>query len=164
VTSVYVAAGSNVEPQANLRRALDALSAAFPRMRVSRAYRNRAVGFDGDDFVNLVVELETDLPLDAVLERLHAIEAACGRSRNAPKWAPRALDLDVLLYGDLVGERPGATLPRPDLLRRAYMLRPAAELAPALVHPTEGRTLAQLWAEFPQHDHAMSAIDLGWPP
>ena len=164
VTSVYVAAGSNVEPRANLRLALDALSDQFPRMRVSRAYRNRAVGFDGDDFVNLVVELETDLPLDAVLARLHAIEALCGRSRDAPKWAPRTLDLDVLLYGDMVATRPDATLPRPDLLRRAYMLRPAAELAPTLVHPTEGRTLARLWAEFPQRNHAMSAIDLGWPP
>ena len=161
MTSVYVAAGSNVEPQMNLRRAREALRGAFPRLRVSRAYSNRAVGFSGDDFINLVVEIETGLPLEAVLERLHAIEALCGRERDAPKWAPRAMDLDVLLYGDLVADRPGVRLPRPDLVRRAYMLRPAAELAPDFVHPTLHRTLAELWAAFPQHEHAMTEVALG---
>ena len=162
MTDVYVAAGSNVEPIANLRFALGELSSTFPGLRVSPAYRNRAVGFEGEDFVNLVVGFATGLPLAAVLERLHAIEESCGRARQAPKWAPRTMDLDVLLYGGAVIDEPGLKIPRPDLARRAYMLRPAAELAPDVRHPTLGKTLRELWREFDQPSHPMTSVDLGW--
>jgi 2-amino-4-hydroxy-6-hydroxymethyldihydropteridine diphosphokinase len=157
---VYVAAGSNVEPVTNLGRALDALRAQFPGLRQSRAWRNTAVGFDGDDFVNLVVGFRTRMPVRDVLERLHEVEAACGRPRNAPKWAPRAMDLDILLYGDLVCDEPDLHLPRPDLLRRAYMLGPLAELAPALRHPTRGTTIGELWSRFDRASHPMQQVDL----
>jgi 2-amino-4-hydroxy-6-hydroxymethyldihydropteridine diphosphokinase len=164
VTAVYVAAGSNVEPTANLRRALDALARHFAPLRLSRAYRNRAVGFEGDDFLNLVIAFDTSLDVHAVLGRLHEAEAACGRAREAPKWAPRSMDLDILLYGDRVCEEPGLVLPRPDLLRRPYMLGPMAELAPGLRHPTAGRTMAELWQELEAREgHAMQPVDLGWP-
>jgi 2-amino-4-hydroxy-6-hydroxymethyldihydropteridine diphosphokinase len=69
------------------------------------------------------------------------------------------MDLDILLFGDLVCARPGLTLPRPDLLRRPYMLGPMAEIAPDLRHPTEGATMAELWARFPR-DHAMQRVEL----
>lgn len=162
---VYVAAGSNVEPFANLRRALDVLERHFAPLQVSQAYANAAVGFAGDDFVNLVVGFQTALDVHAVIERLHEAEAACGRARNAPKWAPRSMDLDILLYGDLQCDEPGLKLPRPDLLKRPYMLGPAAEIAPAVLHPTSGRTLADLWQEMQatQDAHAMRPVDIGWP-
>jgi 2-amino-4-hydroxy-6-hydroxymethyldihydropteridine diphosphokinase len=163
VTRVLVAAGSNVEPLANLRRALGSLAAHYPGLRRSTAYRNRAVGFAGDDFINLVLGFETTDDVHTVLERLHEAEAACGRPRQAPKWAPRSMDLDLLLYGDRVCDEPGLVLPRPDLVRRAYMLGPAAELAPDAVHPTLGVTLADLWRNFAQDGHALEAVPLGWP-
>jgi 2-amino-4-hydroxy-6-hydroxymethyldihydropteridine diphosphokinase len=164
MAAVYVAAGSNVEPVANLRRALDVLDADFAPLHLSRAYRNAAVGFAGDDFVNLVLGFDTSLPVEAVLDRLHRAEAACGRERAAPKWAPRTMDLDVLLYGELVCERPGLVLPRPDLVRRAYMLGPMAELAPGLRHPALGLTMGELWQRFDRAAHAMQVVDLGWAP
>jgi 2-amino-4-hydroxy-6-hydroxymethyldihydropteridine diphosphokinase len=163
VTSdVLVAAGSNVEPMPNLRRALDVLRREFPGLRVSNAYANAAVGFEGDDFVNLVVRFATDVSVPQVLARLHEAEAACGRARDAPKWAPRSMDLDVLLYGDLVCAEPGLTLPRPDLLRRPYMLGPAAEIAPQVVHPTARRTLAELWREMQRREpaHELRRVEL----
>jgi 2-amino-4-hydroxy-6-hydroxymethyldihydropteridine diphosphokinase len=163
LTAVYVAAGSNVEPVANLRRALDELVRHYPGLHCSRAYRNRPVGFDGADFVNLVIAFETDEGPDEVVGRLQAAEAACGRARGAPKWAPRRMDLDILLYGAQVIERPGLALPRPDLLRRPYMLRPMAELAPDLVHPVAGRTMRELWAAFDGPAHPMQELDIGWP-
>ena len=99
-----------------------------------------------------------------MLERLHEAEAACGRERNAPKWAPRTMDLDILLFGDVVCDEPGLRLPRPDLLRRPYMLGPAAELAPDLVHPTDGRTLGELWRGMQREQaHVLRPVDLGWP-
>jgi 2-amino-4-hydroxy-6-hydroxymethyldihydropteridine diphosphokinase len=163
---VLVAAGSNVAPLEHLRVALDALARFFPPLQVSQAYANPAVGFEGEDFVNLVVRFETERPLREVIARLHEAERLCGRERDAPKWAPRSMDLDVLLFGDTVCTEPGLTLPRPDLVRRPYMLRPAAELAPDTVHPTEGRTLAELWRVMQSRDarHDMRAIELGWFP
>ena len=157
MTEVFVAAGSNVDAVANLRRALDVLARRYPGLRCSRAYRNAAVGFEGEDFVNLVVAFETGDDIRTVLAQLHAAEAACGRERDAPKWAPRSMDLDVLLYGSMVTDEPGLVLPRPDLVRRAYMLGPAAELAPDLVHPTSGSTLRELWESFDRDAHAMTA-------
>jgi len=162
VTAVFVAAGSNVEPEANLRRALDELSRHYPGLRCSRAYRNRALGFEGDDFVNLVLGFETDDGVHAVVGRLQQAEAACGRARNDPKWAPRAMDLDILLYGDLVCDEPGLKLPRPDLVRRAYMLGPMAELAPDIVHPVLGSAMRELWSAFDRDAHDMVPVELGW--
>jgi 2-amino-4-hydroxy-6-hydroxymethyldihydropteridine diphosphokinase len=163
VTRVLVAAGSNVEPLVNLRRALGLLVAHYPGLRRSAAYRNRAVGFAGDDFVNLVIDFDTTEDVRSVLERLHEAEAACGRPREAPKWAPRSMDLDILLYGDRVCDEPGLVLPRPDLVRRAYMLGPAAELAPDVLHPTLGVTLADLWRNFAQEGHVLEPVELQWP-
>ena len=158
---VYVAAGSNVEPRKHLLQALDLLRQAFPDLVVSRAYANTAVGFAGDDFVNLAVGFSTTLPLAGLLDRLHAIEEACGRARLAPKWEPRSMDLDVLLYGDVVGDYPGARLPRADLLKRAFMLGPLAEIAAAVRHPTDGRTIGELWAAFDQAAHPLRPVSLG---
>ncbi|HEX4649562.1 MAG TPA: 2-amino-4-hydroxy-6-hydroxymethyldihydropteridine diphosphokinase [Steroidobacteraceae bacterium] len=155
---VYVAAGSNVEPERNLARAVTELGREFPGARFSPWYRNRAAGFEGDDFINLVVGFDTTLTVRALLERLHAIEELCGRPRAAPRWAPRTMDLDVLLFGDLVCDEPGLRLPRPDLLKRAYMLGPLAALAPEVRHPTAGLTIGELWRRFDQAAHPLERL------
>ena len=156
--AVYVAAGSNVAPERNLERAVEELEREFPGARFSPWYRNRAVGFTGDDFINLVAGFDTTLPVHAVLARLHAIESRCGRPRDAPRWAPRTMDLDVLLYGDLVCDEPGLKLPRPDLLKRAYVLGPLAQLAPGVLHPTAGATIGELWQCFDQSAHPLEQV------
>ncbi len=160
MTGVLVAAGSNIEPERHLALAVRELAREFPGTRFSTAYRNAAVGFAGDDFMNLVAAFDSELPAAAVVGRLHAIEARCGRTRDAPKWAPRSMDLDLLLYGDLVHESPGLRLPRPDLLKRPYMLGPAAEVAPGMRHPTAGLTLAELWSRFDRGAHALVPVQL----
>jgi 2-amino-4-hydroxy-6-hydroxymethyldihydropteridine diphosphokinase len=73
------------------------------------------------------------------------------------------MDLDMLLYGARVCDEPGLVLPRPDLVRRAYMLGPAAEIAPDTQHPTLRITLAELWRDFAQQDHPLKPVELGWP-
>ena len=156
--AVYVAAGSNVEPERRIAQGVAELEREFPGVRFSSWYRNRAEGFEGDDFINLVAGFATALPVHAVLERLHAIERRCGREREAPRWAPRSMDLDVLLYGDLVCEEEGLKLPRPDLLKRAYMLGPLAELAPRLRHPTAALTIGELWERFDRNAHPLERL------
>jgi 2-amino-4-hydroxy-6-hydroxymethyldihydropteridine diphosphokinase len=93
------------------------------------------------------------------VEELHLVEELCGRPRNAPRWAPRSMDLDVLLFDDLVVSEPNMTLPRPDLLKRPYMLGPLAEIAPDVVHPTQGLTIGELWRRFDGSSHAMTRIE-----
>ena len=160
MTGVYVAAGSNVDAPRSLRLALTELRRTFPGLRVSRAYRNAAVGFAGDDFINLVVGFDTDRSLKNLVDELRRIETLCGRARDAPKWAPRSMDLDILLYGDLVAVTPEATLPRPDLLRRPYMLGPLADIAASVRHPLVHQSIGELWSAFDRDAHAMTQIDL----
>jgi 2-amino-4-hydroxy-6-hydroxymethyldihydropteridine diphosphokinase len=157
---VYVAAGSNIDPLRNLRSALNALKRRVGDMRVSRAYQNKAVGFDGPEFVNLVVGFETELTLTEVMSVLQAVESLCGRARKAPKFEPRTMDLDLLIYGDMVCATHAITLPRPDLIKRAYMLGPLAELAPKLIHPTLKQTIGELWKGFDQAAHPMTVVEL----
>ena len=159
----WVAAGSNVRPRENLRRALATLGAEFPGLQASRAFSNAAVGFQGDDFVNLVMRFPADLPLPDLLERLKAAERECGREPGAPKWGPRTLDLDLLLYGDHLGRFPGALLPHPDLTTRAWVLGPLAELAPGLVHPVLGETFGALWQRFDRGAHPLVPVALDSP-
>jgi 2-amino-4-hydroxy-6-hydroxymethyldihydropteridine diphosphokinase len=156
---VFVAVGSNVEPERNLAKAAGELEREFPGVELSPWYRNKAVGFEGDDFINLVVAFDTDLSVHDVVTRLRAIEAMCGREPGAPKWAPRSMDLDILLYGDLVHEEPGLKLPRPDLLKRPFMLGPTADLAPDLRHPTEKATIGELWQRFDRAAHTMTPVE-----
>lgn len=157
---VFVAAGSNVQPEKYLCMALRALAAAFAPLQVSPAYRNKAVGFEGDDFINLVVGFSTPLSVGELRQQLQAIEALCDRPATAPKWAPRSMDLDILLYGAVVSSEPGLVLPRPDLVRRTYMLKPMADIAPDVVHPVLHRTMRELWRAFDAAGHPMTQVAL----
>ena len=160
-SEVYVAAGSNVDPERHLRIAAKEIARVFPGARFSGAYRNAAVGFEGEDFINFVVGFSTELPVEAVVAELQRIEGLCGRTRDAPKWAPRSMDLDILVFGDRVCDLPGLVLPRPDLLKRPYMLGPMAELAPDFLHPTRLSTMAQLWENFDRAAHSMVRVEIG---
>lgn len=164
MTAVYVAAGSNVEPQKYLSRALRAMAAAYGPLTLSPAYRNQAVGFSGEDFINLVVGFHTEHSATEVRQQLQKIEAACDRPPGAAKWAPRTMDLDILLFGDLVSDEPGLIIPRPDLLKRPYMLKPMADIAPDVRHPTLGKTMRELWDAFDSGEHSMVEVLLGGEP
>jgi 2-amino-4-hydroxy-6-hydroxymethyldihydropteridine diphosphokinase len=160
LADAYVAAGSNVRPRENLARAIGLLETQFPGLRASNAYANPAVGFEGDDFINLVVAFPAALPTEELLGRLKAVERCCGREPGAPKWEPRTLDLDLLLHGEVVGRVGGKTLPHPDLLTRAWVLGPLAELAPALVHPVAQERLDRLWERFDRGVHPLTPVSL----
>lgn len=144
MTRVYVSIGSNVEPDRNVAHALDALRETFGAIEASPVYRTAAVGFDGDDFLNLVVGFETGLAIEAVDARLDAIESKAGRERDAQRFAPRTLDLDLLLYGDAVIRSGAIRVPRRELLKYAFMLMPLADIAGEREHPESGRSFREL--------------------
>lgn len=153
---VYLSLGSNLEPRRYLAAALDELRARFGPLLVSPAYRTVAVGFEGADFVNLAVGLDTELAPVALNDWLHALEDRHGRRRDVPRYSDRTLDVDIVFYDDLVTEGPGhLQLPR-DELKHAFVLRPIADIAPQLRHPVSGRSMAELWAAFPAASEPMT--------
>jgi len=157
VTRAWISVGSNVEPVRNVREAIAALRREFGGLVLSPVYRTPAEGFEGDDFLNLVVGIDTDLPPAEIRDRLHSLEDQQGRVRGAEKFASRTLDLDLLTWGDRVDGELG--LPRDEILKYAFVLRPLAEVAPAERHPETGETYAELWRRFP-HKPTMTEVVL----
>ncbi len=143
--------GSNLAPERHLAAAVAELRARFGEVALSPVYRTSAVGFEGPDFLNLAAIVETDLPPEALDAWLHALEDRHGRRRDVPRYSSRTLDVDLVLYDDLVLRGPGnLEIPRGELAKHAFVLKPCVDLAPELVHPKLGRTLAELWSEFPE--------------
>ena len=145
---IFIGVGSNREREKHIRAGIRALKAEFGDLRISAIYENRAMGFDGADFYNFVVSCETGLEADEVVKRLHRIEDDYGRDRSRPCFSSITLDLDLLLYDDLVIRHESFELPRSDIDRYAFVLCPLAELAPDLRHPVSCKTYARLWSEF----------------
>ena len=160
MSRAYLSLGSNLEPQANLRSAIDALRGHFETVVMSPVYRTRAVGFEGNDFFNAAAVVETDLEPLALNEWLHALEDAHGRDRSGPRHGDRTLDIDIVLFDERVLSGPGnLRIPRPEL-QHAFVLKPLADIAAEVVVPGDGRTLAQLWAVHPEHCAAFEVVDL----
>lgn len=154
---IFIGLGANLDspdfgsPKSTLTAALDALNVEHCRiLRRSSWYRSAPVPVSSQPwFVNGVAELNTDLDPGALLTLLHSIEDRFGRVRSAPN-APRAIDLDLLVYDDQILEGPpGPTVPHPRLQERAFVLYPLRELAPGWVDPRNGRSLADLIKTLP---------------
>jgi 2-amino-4-hydroxy-6-hydroxymethyldihydropteridine diphosphokinase len=162
MTVIYLSLGSNVDRQRHILAALDALSELLGELTLSSVYESKSVGFDGSNFFNLVVGAETDLSITQLSENLKRIEDDNGRKRNGPKFSPRTLDIDILIYGDFVGIESGIELPRAEITRNAFVLLPLSEIAPAVLHPQLPKNYQQLWAEYDQASQKLWAIDFVW--
>jgi|TARA_B110000977_G_scaffold154462_1_gene196313 2-amino-4-hydroxy-6-hydroxymethyldihydropteridine diphosphokinase len=145
INNVYIGVGSNVVARYNIGRALEEMRLTFGALDQSPVYQSASVGFDGDDFLNLVVKFETSLDVNAVVNQLRMIEDALGRDRTQPRFSKRPIDLDILLYGDMETNRPGIQVPRDEILESAYVLRPLCDLSPHLLHPQQQLSYLDLW-------------------
>lgn len=145
---VYVSIGSNIEPEQNVRAAIRALKQSYANVALSPIYRSKAEGFEGDDFFNLAASFDTDEPPERLADRLGRIEAAQGRVRSGGRFSPRTLDIDILLYDDLVRHDRRFDIPRRDIYSHAHVLGPLVALAPDLRHPETGERLAERWQQF----------------
>ncbi len=144
---VFISFGSNVERCKHFGVAMAAVKRHFAFVVSSPVYESEPVGFDGPAFYNSVLLCRTAMPLDALQAWLKDLEQQCGRQSGAHQFAPRTLDMDILLFDDWVGDEPVA-LPRQEILEHAFVLRPLADIAPMRRHPVVNKTYGQLWAEF----------------
>ncbi len=142
---VHVGLGSNLNRETKIRQAIDLLREHFDDIELSPVYDSAAVGFDGSDFLNLVAGFDTDLEVEAVASVFHGIEDQLGRDRSLPKFASRPIDLDILIYDDLILDIPGIRIPRPEILHNAFVLKPLQDIAPDSLHPEKGESYAALW-------------------
>ncbi len=157
---VFLGLGSNVDRARNIHFALTELAKAFGEVQLSPVYESESVGFEGSDFINLVVKVETELDVAALVELLRDIENRAGRDRSLPKFSPRTLDIDVLLVGDLVGVHGGITLPRDEILKNAFVLLPLSEMYPEGKHPETGETYTALWDSFDKEKQKLWRVEL----
>ena len=159
---VFVSIGSNIDRARNIRQAVTALNRRYGPLGLSPVYETAAVGFVGDDFYNLVAGFDTRDDVHVVATALRDIETACGRERGAQRFAPRTMDIDLLLYDDLILNEEGLHLPRDEILRYAFVLGPLARIAGALRHPLDGRTYDELWDTFSGAGGELYEIDFDW--
>jgi 2-amino-4-hydroxy-6-hydroxymethyldihydropteridine diphosphokinase len=161
VPRAYVSVGSNIEKEHHIRTALRDLRSRFGVLTVSPVYESEAVGFEGENFYNLVVGFETTEAPRAIATALLTIERAHGRVREpGKKFNARTLDLDLILYGDATVNEPGLKLPREEITEHAFVLRPLADIAPHEQHPRTGKTYAHMWAEFRASDQKLWPVPL----
>lgn len=158
---VYLSLGSNIDPHHYIVAGLDALSAQFGELAISPVYESVPVGFEGDNFLNLVVGIHTSLPVGALSDQLKKIEDDHGRVRTGPRYSGLTLDIDILTYDACSGVIDGVVLPRGEVLRNAFVLLPLSELAPAACHPQTGETFAELWRNY-RSDQQLWRVDFSW--
>lgn len=162
MSTAYISIGSNIERDKNIPSSLAALRQCFGALKVSSIYESEPVGFTGAAFYNLVVSFESDLEVKTLAKQLRQIELEHGRTREAQKFSARTLDLDLILYGDLIVSDGRLQIPRDEIERYAFVLEPLTEIAPNLTHPISGKSYAVLWQEFDKTDLQQKRVVPAW--
>jgi len=144
----YISIGSNIDKEIHIPASLRALEQQFGALIVSSIYESEAIGFSGDVFHNLIVGFDSNLDVKSVAKQLRQIELDNGRTRDSQKFSARTLDLDLILYGDLIISDGRLQIPRDEIEKYAFVLEPLAEIAPTAIHPISGMSYGELWEKF----------------
>jgi 2-amino-4-hydroxy-6-hydroxymethyldihydropteridine diphosphokinase len=159
---VFVGIGSNIDRERSVRAGVAELKQAYGEVQLSSVYESDAVGFDGDAFYNLVAAFDTEDSVEQVVANLAGIEDRHGRLRSGERFAPRTLDLDLLLFGDEIITTEKYHVPRDEIPRYAFVLWPLAEIAPEMKHPETGDSFAQMWDKFDKRNQLLRPIVFKW--
>jgi 2-amino-4-hydroxy-6-hydroxymethyldihydropteridine diphosphokinase len=151
MTTAYIGVGSNIDREKHVQAAYAELASVATTLRSSRVYECAPVGFDSHPFYNLVFEVETELSLTEFSHFLRITEIKWGRDENAQKFQDRTLDLDIVLFGEVVSEA-SPQLPRSDIFKYPFVIQPLYELCPERVVPGDGRTVKQIWQQMDGYD------------
>jgi 2-amino-4-hydroxy-6-hydroxymethyldihydropteridine diphosphokinase len=144
----YISIGSNIDKDKHIPASIKALAERFGALTLSSIYESDSIGFSGDAFYNLIVGFDSDLDVKEIIQQLRQIELDNGRNRECKKFSARTLDLDLVLYGDLIINEGRIQLPRDEIEKYAFVLEPLAEIAGDLHHPISGQRYSELWETF----------------
>jgi len=162
MTRVFVGIGSNVDRERSVRGAVHDLGERYGTLVVSPVYECPAVGFKGQAFLNLVAGFDSDESIEALNISMKSIEENYGRERGADKFNDRTLDIDVLLYGDLIRHEGRIDVPRYEIRRYAFVLKPLQDLVPDGVHPELGTSYSAMWADFDASKQPLTPFDISF--
>jgi len=149
---VYISIGSNIEPLRYIRSSIRTLREYYDKLILSSVYETEAVGFEGDNFYNLVVGFDTEMEVDKVIRTLKQIENDNNRQRTSERFSARTLDLDLLLYDDFIV--------KDEILKYAFVIMPLAEIAPRSVHPITKQSYRYLAQAFDTTEQAIWIVDV----
>ena len=165
MAQIFISLGSSIQRERHVQQGIPALAKAFnipvEQLSLSSLFESEAIGFQGAVFYNMVIGLSCTHSVDEVADILRNIEFVFGRSAQATKFSPRTLDLDLLLYDDLVIDSP-AQLPRDEIATNAFVLWPLSEVAAKLIHPTLKINYATLWKNYNKQSQKLKIIPNCW--
>jgi 2-amino-4-hydroxy-6-hydroxymethyldihydropteridine diphosphokinase len=161
---VYISIGSNIEPLHHIRTSLTHLQHQFGPLILSSVYESQAIGFKGDNFYNLVAGFDTSMTLYQVVDILRYIEQMNGRQRQSKRFSARTLDLDLLLYDDLILKADNLEIPRDEISQYAFVLLPLAEIAPTARHPLTGQRYTDMLKQFNHSEQPLWRINVNVNP
>ena len=159
---VYIGIGSNIDKEYHVANALQDLDKRFDDCRVSPIFESAAVNCTGDNYYNLVMEFTTSLSIHELMQCLKDLEIIHGRKATDRRYAPRTLDLDLLLFDNIIQSTP-PVLPRPEIIYHAFVIWPLYELAPDLRHPGSVLSMAELWRDFDKSTQVLRLAEWQWP-
>jgi 2-amino-4-hydroxy-6-hydroxymethyldihydropteridine diphosphokinase len=163
MAKVYLSLGSNIERYKRISAALDALAQQFGELIVSPVYESVSVGFEGDNFLNLVVGMDTDVSVGALSVALREIENNNGRVRAGSKFSARTLDIDILTYGSDVGIVDGIELPRDEITKYGFVITPLVDIAASELLPGSNITYQTIADELNLDKEALRPVEFRWP-
>jgi len=146
-STTYLSLGSNVGDRTdNLKNVINSIENLVGKVnKISKFYENPAIGFDGDNFVNICVEVVTHLSPNELLNSLLKIENEYGRKRlKSGEYSSRIIDIDIIFYEDLIINQNGLVIPHPRMQSRHFVLTPMCDLNPDFIHPISGLKISQL--------------------
>lgn len=162
MTVLALSIGSNINAAKNIRAAVEELRLEFKNIVCSTVFESEAVGFEGDNFLNLAATIDTEKKLADIALSLKQLEDKLGRDRSLEKFSGRPIDIDILIYGDEAGSEQGIKLPRPEITQNAFVLQPLAELLPEKIHSLSGVSYAKLWDDYDKSSQKLWPIDFKW--
>ena len=160
--TTYWNLGSNIDPEQHIEFAVRKFQQEFNDIETSKLYQSTAVGFQGNDFLNLALAVKTNRPLQDLLEYADNLEQAAGRVRvSRGSFDSRTLDVDLLMYGDLKGKHCGKRWPAQDIEKEAHVLKPMVDIAATVRHPVSGRRFQSIWREYNQENVSLIEVERG---
>lgn len=159
MAQIFISIGSNINKEHYIKAALAILPEHFDNVIYSSVFESESVGFEGNNFYNLVAAATTNLPLEEVCARLKQIERDHGRTPADKKFSPRTLDLDLLFFDEVICDTP-AQLPRDEITKNAFVLWPLAEIASDFIHPTVNLSIGELWRNYNKNKQKLWKVEI----